>query len=218
MDAVVIFLMKLVAMFTTIKSATFVGIREYRNSFNEVANVVVIVGFRYYSILKRDLQALKAYTEDDVKAISLLGGFDKELVLTAINKIIGQITNNLNPETRSNQSKGQTEAYEFITKGIKRHIESGKIFVVGLTHSKVVLVDGVYDDKDTRRELTKCQDFVKKYFDFRSTKYRTYEVDENQLTSIKALGLPELVLTPKEGAILDLIALFDKQEQEVLSE
>ena len=61
------------AEFESMKSASFVGIREYVNSSNEVANHVICCNFSYSEAVKRDLNKLLSATDADILEIHKLG-------------------------------------------------------------------------------------------------------------------------------------------------
>lgn len=184
---------RIVSKFSNLNGTSFVGIPEYTSGTSnkkcivpEVANHVINAGFNYGNAVKKDLNALKGATEKDIQAIAKKG-FSPELVKTAIAKLTQSFENNQNKETASNQSQAQKDAYIQITPSIKLHIESGKLHIYGLTVQKKVIVKGVYKPTNSR-ELTLCQNEVKKYFDFSTSKFRQYIVDENILTGVKIKG------------------------------
>jgi hypothetical protein len=177
----------IVSLFANLNGTSFVGIRAYQSSTTgEVANHVVIANASYGNAVEEDLRKLENATDADVQAISDKG-FSAELVRTAINKLADSFRKNMNPETQSAQSKGQQDAYITITPSIKLHIESGKIHIFAQHHSKQVLVEGEYKSVNSR-ELTLCQNAVKKYFDFRTAKFRNFIVDKDQLSTLKIKG------------------------------
>lgn len=178
----------IVSLFANLNGTSFVGIRAYKSSTSgEVANHVVIANASYGNAVDEDLKKLDNATDADVKAINEKWGFSFELIRTAIQKLSDNFRKNMNPETQSAQSKGQQDAYINITPSIKLHIESGKIHIFAQHHSKDVLVEGEYKEVNSR-ELTLCQNAVKKYFDFRTAKFRNFIVDKDQLSGVAING------------------------------
>lgn len=177
----------IIALFANLNGASFVGIKNYTSSTTgEVANHVVIANFSYGNAVEKGLKALDNATDADVQAIADKG-FTVDLVKTAIAKLADAFRKNQNPETASNQSKAQADAYINISPCIKLHIETGKLHIYALAHSKVVLVEGEYKTVNSR-ELTLCQNAVKKYFEFSTAKYRNFIVDPSQLSGVNISG------------------------------
>ncbi|MCK9544843.1 MAG: hypothetical protein M0R03_22750 [Novosphingobium sp.] len=184
---------RIVSKFSELNGTSFVGIPEYTSGTSnkkcivpEVANHVINAGFSYGNAVEKDLKALKGATEKDVEAIAK-EGFTPELVKIAIAKLTQSFENNQNKETASAGSLAQQDAYIQITPSVKLHVETGKLHIYGLTVQKKVIVKGVYQPTNSR-ELTLCQNEVKKYFDFSTSKFRQYIVDENTLTGVKIKG------------------------------
>lgn len=184
---------RIVSKFSELNGASFVGIPEYTSGTTnkkcivpELANHVVNAGFSYGNAVEKDLKALKDATEKDIQAIAK-EGFTPELVKIAIANLKERFEKNQNPETASNGSQAQKDAYIQITPSVKLHIETGKLHIYGLTVQKKVIVKGVFKPTNSR-ELTLCQNAVKKYFNFSTSKFRQYIVDENTLTGVKIKG------------------------------
>ncbi len=177
----------IIALFGNLNGASFVGIKGYTSSTTgEVANHVVIANFSYGNAVEKDLKALDNATDADVQAIANKG-FSVDLVKTAIAKLADAFRKNMNPETQSAQSLAQKDAYLNISPCIKLHIETGKLHIYALAHSKVVLIKGEYKTVNSR-ELTLCQNEVKKYFNFSTAKYRNFIVEPSQLSGVNISG------------------------------
>ena len=188
MNAKVQAIKSIIEKFANLNNSQFVGIKAYRSSTtNELANHVVIANFSYYNAVVKDLNALRMSTNNDVKAISEATKFSQDLINQAIDKLTLAFENNLNPETKSNQSKAQEEIYEQINACMKVHIETGKIFIYALGISKVVLEAGEYKQVNSK-DLTLAQNAVKKYFNFSTAKFRQFTVNSDQLTGVNIDG------------------------------
>jgi hypothetical protein len=185
MDHIIAKIIKsIVSLFANLNGASFVGIKGYTSTTTkEVANHVVNANFSYGNAVEKDLKALQNATDDDIKAISVWKGFSVELVKIAIAKLIDSFVKNQNPETQSNQSKGQQDAFIPVTNSIKYHIASGKLHIFALAVSKEILIEGEYKTVNSK-ELTLCQNAVKKYFNFTTAKYRSFIVDPVQLSGV----------------------------------
>lgn len=176
----------IIAMFSNLNGSSFVGIREYKNSKNQIADHVVIANFSYGNAVEKDLKALKGATDEDIMAIASKG-FTPELVRTAIAKLRDAFIKNQNPETASAGSVAQSDAYVPITNSIKLHLESGKIFIYALEVHKHIIAEGEYKPVNSK-ELTLCQNAVKKHFNFSTAKYRSFEVNKEQLCGVNIDG------------------------------
>jgi len=173
----------IVSNFTEINGGVFVGIREYTTKANEVANHVVNANFSYGNAVKNDVAKLQSSTNDDVMNIVSRFGVDAELVKQAIEKLLGNFIKNMNPETASNQSKAQKDAYIHVAPSIKMNKETKNFHIYALRVSKTILVEGDYKPSNPR-PLTVAQNAVKKYFDFTTIKYKNYIIDANMLTAV----------------------------------
>jgi len=174
----------LLAKFESIKKTSYAGISNYKNSKNEIANHNIIINASYENSVKKDITKLKNATLYDLKKIALNGDFKLDMVVFAVNKLLTSFENNLNKETRSNQSKGQDLAYYHITKSIKLHLETMQLFIHAKEQSKKVLQKGTYKHVNSR-ELTLCQNAIRKYFNFDTIKYRNFKINPEQLNSVK---------------------------------
>lgn len=174
--------MSLLAQFENLKGCKFIAIRQYNSkTTGEIANHILLANFSYGNAVKKDLTALQGATGNDALNIAKEGNFDIELVNKAIEKLTNSFINNQNKETQSNQSKGQQDTYVNITNSIKIHKETLKVHIFALHVSKEILVRGEYKTVNSR-ELTLCQNAVKKYFAFSTAKYRNFIIDSEYLT------------------------------------
>lgn len=177
------------AEFESMKSASFVGIREYCNSSNEVANHVICCNFSYADAVKRDLDKLLFANEHDIQAIANEGNliFPESLVESCIQKLADSFVKNSNPETRSKQSKGQTDAYKRINNCMRLNKETKLVYIYGLSVSKKILQSGEYKPKNSG-QMVLCQNAIKKHFDFSTAKFRNFIVTPETLSSIRLNG------------------------------
>jgi len=174
--------------FADLNGASFVAIKEYESSTTgEVANHVVNANWSYGNAVDKDLKALKNATETDIETIAKIGNFTPDLVKLAIAKLTASFENNKNAETASAQSTAQTEVYLPITNSIKLHIETGKLYIHAMAVNKQVLVAGTYKVTNSR-ELTLCQNAVKKHFNFSTAKYRNFIINPEQLAAVTISG------------------------------
>lgn len=179
---------RLLNKFKNLKSTSFISVKEYQSSTSgEIADHNILVNFDYGNAVKKDLNKLNNATVTDINKIATAGEFKKDLVLFAINKLKTSFEKNLNKETKSKGSNAQNDAYYPITKAVRLHLESGKLFIYGMTQSKKVIVKGTYKPVNSR-ELTLCQNKIKKYFNFSTAKFRQYAINPVQIDAVKLAG------------------------------
>jgi len=174
---------------TDSNGATFLGIREYKSvTTEEIANYVVISNFSYANAIAHDMKALQALTATDIVSISKLTKLSIELIEQAKNKLYDSFVKNQSKETQSNQSKAQNDTYIKINEAIKIHKETERIYLYALSHHKTEIKPANPElvKKSNPRELTKAQNVVKKYCNFKTIKYRMFVVEPSQLASVKA--------------------------------
>ena len=137
-----------VAVAKTIKSTSFVGIRNYENKQGEVSNQTIIAGITYENCLLNDFKVLQ---ENQNKIFEVLGkDHENELIEKAYKNLYDSLEKRLSSEEvkealRQQNDKtimlsdAQKDAYVHITKGIKVNKETNQIHVFGLVQRKTVL-------------------------------------------------------------------------------
>lgn len=163
--------------FQSLKSASFIGIKNYENSHGEIADINLLVNAKIEQAKKKDLETLKSLTDQDLQDIANTYTLPVETLKVALGELIASAEKNLseNFEDRSNQSKGQVDAYINLTPAVKLHKETMNLFVNGFQNSKKIIVEGEYP-KTNKREKTLCKDAIKKHCDLRMNKYRQYNL------------------------------------------
>jgi hypothetical protein len=167
-----------------IKSLTglsFVGIPAYVNKAGEVANHTININAN----VKEDKQAdydmfvsLQENTDFITKIALKYANGNINAVTAVLDNMVASAKKNLseNIEDRSNQSQGQTNAFEWITNGISVHKTTGDVFIFGKKHKKSVIVEGVYKVVKHRPE-TIIKNGILANVKIR-TKYGRYNVDK----------------------------------------
>jgi hypothetical protein len=112
---------------------------------------------------------------------------------TVCAEMVQTFLDNQNDATRSVMSEAQKNAYEPITKGVKRNIKSQKLHIWAMSHSKEVLIEGEYAESNLGIEASQknaieryCKSVLDKQLP--TTKYRTFVVEPNQLSEVKVTG------------------------------
>jgi hypothetical protein len=133
--------------------ATFVSVREYRNTHNELSNFGLVFHIDYSAALKRSRNIVANYTVQDelhreAKSI-LLSSLDRRIAIEE------PIENRDEPYTHFRDANG-----EWI-KGIKAHEELDSLYLFGFLVHKRVLVAGEYKEVNSspltlaKREIEK---------------------------------------------------------------
>lgn len=178
---------EIVLKMSEIKGTSFIGIKAYESKTSgEIANHVVNVGFSYGNAVEKDIEALKNITSEQIEKIASKG-FSVELINTAVSKLLDSFIANQNKETQSNQSIGQQAAYLTINNTTKLCLATGQIHIYAMAINKQVLKAGEYKNVNSR-ELTLCQNEVKKVLNFSTSKYRQFIVSKENLTAVKMQG------------------------------
>ena len=183
----------IISYFANLGGTSFVGIRGYEaKTSGEVANHVVIANASYGNAVKHDLQALRAAVHADFEAIvNLCTGKGIQTNVTAVfdlvNKLATSFENNQNSETASAGSLAQKEAYIQITDCIKYNPTTELIYIYAAAHSKTVLIEGTKKSVNHSTN-TLIQNEIKKYFGFKTTKYRNFILHPDQLSGVKING------------------------------
>lgn len=169
---------KFLESFESLKGCAFISIKGYESKTSgEIADHVVNVGLSVENAKKTDLNKLQNCTGDDLQNISLNTGIALDICQTALSELLASAEKNLsaNIEDRSNQSKGQTDAYITITNSIRLHKDTLQLHVFGQAISKNVIVPGEYKTvKSSDKTLAKKA--IKKQLDLRAETFRDFIV------------------------------------------
>lgn len=178
-----------VAVAKTIKSTSFVGIRNYENKQGEVSNQTIVAGITYENCLLNDFKVLQEKQNEVFE--TLQKDYSNELILQAYQNVYNSLEKRLSSEEvkealRQQNDKtialsdAQIDAYTHLAKGVKLNKETLQIHIFGLVVRKEVLVPIEY--KETKsRELTIVQNKIKKLCQFKQDKYRNFIFDKAEL-------------------------------------
>lgn len=162
----------------TIKGTSFIGIRNYTNSSSEVSNQTILAGASYERAKAADILTVQDF---DINSYS--SEFSEDLRREAHAKILNSL---VNPSTGNRE--GQIEAYRTIAPGLKLHLVSNEIHVFGFVIAKKLIVPGVYKSVNSK-ELTKCQDEIKKILDLKTAKYRQFKIGKAEELQIQGFTI-----------------------------
>ncbi len=173
---------------------SFVGVRNYTNSANEVTNQVFVVGINYANMLKNDLKKMKEISTLR-KVVKMFSKHDKILIKTAYNEIISSLEKRMMSEKEKqklfllgdkvmNYSNGQKGAYTPIAKGLKA--KENNLYIYGLCVRRTVKIKGVYKTTK-RREKTIVKSKMKFFAELSEAKFKIFKV--GNISELKIQGI-----------------------------
>ena len=145
----------------------FLAINGYESSKGELSNVVINSSIDYGKAKERDIKKVK---ECNINSVPHLSHTRANLEL-AKTKILASL---VKPDAI--RSKAQQDAYTSLGNGLRVHKESKKVSIYGLVARKHVIREGVYATTN-KRDLTKAQDYLKKYLSLSTDKFRMYNFE-----------------------------------------
>jgi len=147
----------------------------YTNKEGETARHTILLGYNYGRVLKSSLKAVSKRRPVDA------------LKQKALANVIASLNKSIEANSKGTVSEDYTckDVYETICNGIMVHKETGVFYIKGLSIAKVVLVKGV-PTADTRRDLTKAQDEIKKSLPI--SKIRQYSLTAEQMELVRIGG------------------------------
>jgi hypothetical protein len=165
------------------KKGAFVALKNYVNSSNEVANVVINAKISYEQAKKKDIKKLSNFNPFaiELEGAILVSGFTRDELTEAANELK---TSLIKPcAVRSN---GQKNAYTQLGNGLKVHNDTLDMSVWGLVASKKVLIAGNYPTVNSSKK-TLAKNWVKKQLNLSTSKFRNYKLDN--LTTLCTNGI-----------------------------
>lgn len=188
--------LKIIVSVKNINGNSFIGIRNYTNSANEVSDQIFIVGINYGNLLKNDLQKMKSISTLR-KVVAMFSKHDKTLIKTAYNEIVTSLEKRMLSEEEKNKlfilgdkvmnhSKGQKGAYTPIAKGLKA--KDNQLYIYGLCVRRTVKIKGVY--KPTKqREKTKIKNKMKYFSNLSEKKFKIFKVGKIEELKIQGITI-----------------------------
>jgi hypothetical protein len=178
-----------VAVAKTIKSTSFVGIRNYENKQGEISNQTIIAGITYENCLLNDFKVLQEKQNEVFE--TLQKDYSNELILKAYENLYNSLEKRLSSEEVKEAlrlqndktialSDAQIDAYTHLAKGVKLNKETLQIHIFGLVVRKQVVKPIEYKQTNSR-ELTIVQNKIKKLCEFKQDKYRNFIFDKAEL-------------------------------------
>jgi uncharacterized protein YjbI with pentapeptide repeats len=161
----------------------------YTNSYGEVSTQTVLLGATYENAKLKDIATLEgaSFPEQNLDVARLT-------LLTALLK-------NMNDKTRSNQSKGQIDAYTNLYKGIGIHNETGKVSILAKFIKKTVSAEQKAQTEFNKasgefkvrkvvnsRQTTLDKKEVTKTLDLEQAKIRRFNLSADSMESARVNG------------------------------
>ena len=176
----------------TINGTSFVGVRGYENSKEEISNQTFLVGINYGKLLENDLKTLKAF---DIKPLIKKHG--KEIVTKAYTELLNSLIKRTASEFEKailreandstiKRSDAQSDAYENVAKGLKT--KDGSLYIFGLCIKKTVLVEGNYPTTNSRLK-TIVKNEIKKAAGFKETKFKQFKLGSLETLNIQGFEI-----------------------------
>jgi hypothetical protein len=169
----------ILAKLLLLEGAKFISINNYLSTTSgEIANHIVNTNISVENAKNIDLSKLQTCKDSDLLDIANSSKIALDIVRIAYSELLTSSIKNLStdPEKRSNQSQGQSDAYVVISPALKFHIESQKFHIFAQAISKKVLVPGEYKTVNSS-EKTIAKSAIKKHLDLRSEKFRNFIID-----------------------------------------
>jgi hypothetical protein len=162
------------ALTKTPTGVTFLSLKGYKNSTNEIADHLINIGINYENTKAKDINFLRTIDLTQYTFKSSLTD-----ILTALTELINELDK---PDT--NRSNGQILAYMSLGSGLKVHIETGALYIYGYSVNKTIIQQG--DDKKPVNSSVKtiAKNELRKLL--KTGNFRQYVV--NDITTLKGGG------------------------------
>ncbi len=176
----------------TINGTSFVGIKHYENSKEELSNQTFLVGINYAKLLDADLKTLKAF---DIKP--LIKKFGKDVVTKAYNELLTSLIKRTATEFEKeilrsagdstiNRSDAQSNAFESVAKGLKT--KDNDLYIYGLCVRKTVLVKGNYKTVNSSLK-TIVKKKIKEDAELKETKFKQFKLGNLETLNIQGFEI-----------------------------
>jgi hypothetical protein len=178
---------EIVRQLATIKGNRFVSITYLSKKANELARHTLNIGFNYNTLVEKSVTELELLIEENKLVWNDLQKEAAQEVLASLNKTLVAHQNG-----EQNDDYTKKGMYAPIVNGINVNLNDGSIQVFGLSHTKVVLVEGVYPTVNSK-PLTIAKNEIRSLLSI--SKFREFAIDPGQVSECKVNG-ETLELTP----------------------
>lgn len=191
----------LLALTESIKSTSFVGLKNYTTSRGEVANYTLLIGTNYENCMLHDFNAL---VENQMLIFETLEKeYDVNDIDTAYKELYDSLEIRLStPEVKEklreegnatmNRSDGQNDAYIHIGKGLKLDEKTGELHIYGVEIDKTTITpapESAPSKPKNQAVKTVIKEKITKLCKFRQSKLRTFKVSNLETLNIQGFSI-----------------------------
>jgi hypothetical protein len=157
--------------------ASFVGISNYQNKNNEIANYVINTNIDYNQLKLNDLKILQKISKKDIFNFAKKYNYNYNEVEDVINELITSLIQNTS-NNKTVASLIQDNIYEHITNNIKFHKKFNKFYIYGIEKSKKIIKEGNIKKEIKNSDKTILKKIIASKFKLKCNKYRLFITDE----------------------------------------
>lgn len=184
----------LVAIASTIKGNSISYIKEYfSKSSGLVNNYFVRLGYSNENAIQHDFEMISSKVSKEIVLNSLKDDFTKEDILKAFNELLLSLEKRTSSDefkaellaqndATMNRSKGQTDAFTTLAKGVSMHNETKQIYIIGLEMNKTFVEKRVEVKPTNSKVNTIIKRKIEKLLNFRQAKIRRFTFEETQIS------------------------------------
>lgn len=184
----------LVAIASTIKGNSISYIKEYfSKSSGLVNNYFVQLGYSNENAIQHDFEMISSKVSKEIVLNSLKDDFTKEDILKAFNELLLSLEKRTSSDefkaellaqndATMNRSKGQTDAFTTLAKGVSMHNETKQIYIIGLEMNKTFVEKRVEVKPTNSKVNTIIKRKIEKLLNFRQAKIRRFTFEETQIS------------------------------------
>ena len=169
------------------KLARFTSLVYRSKSSGELARHTIITGASYTKCVEDSLLELELLDLEDIVTllISKRGGTAVEWY-PIVAQAAKELTESLEKTLKGAQDRfTKVGQYRQIAPGIKENLKDNTLEFVGLTHSKVVLEEGIEKDVDSSSKSI-AKNTIRKFL--KVGKFRSFSIDSGAISRVKCLG------------------------------
>lgn len=120
-------------------AAQFASITYEAKGSGEVARHTLKIGVDLAAMYEDDAATVAALLETETDPLRIAAG---EAILASLRESIDKGIGNNAAYTHGEAARGGVSTYEILRRGVKRHRETGALYVQGVTVAKLVVVEG----------------------------------------------------------------------------
>jgi hypothetical protein len=184
----------LTAVASTIKGTSFAYIKEYfSKSSGLVNNYSILLGFSNENAIQHDFEIISNENSKQIVLNALKDEFSEEAILKPFNELYLSLEKRTSSEefkaellaqndATMNRSKGQTDAFTQLAKGVSIHNETRQIYIIGLEINKTFVEKRVEVKPTNSNQNTIIKRKIEKILNFRQAKIRRFNFSETEIS------------------------------------